>query len=89
MSRRRIIARKIAGKLVDFICFFFLSCFITTCSIMMFAHGADFTVEYITARARGTVMIMAIKRSINERRRITDLTFTEHLHYKIIVLMYT
>lgn len=54
MSRKRIIARKIAGKLIDFFCFFLLSCFITTCSIMIFAHGAEFTVEYITERARQT-----------------------------------
>lgn len=54
MSRKRIIARKIAGKLIDFFCFFLLSCFITTCSVMIFAHGTEFTVEYITARARQT-----------------------------------
>lgn len=85
MSRKRIIARKIAGKLVDFICFFFLSCFITTCSIMMFAHGADFTVEYITARARQTfvnlffisvffVIVDSLRRRLTLEKSIENIT---------------
>ena len=85
MSRKRIIARKIAGKLVDFFCFFLLSCFITTCSIMIFAHGAEFTVEYITARARQTfvniffisilfVIVDSLRRRLTLEKSIENIT---------------
>lgn len=85
MSRKRIIARKIAGKLLDFFCFFFLSCFITTCSIMIFAHGAEFSVEYITARARQTfvniffisillVIIDSLRRRLTLEKSIENIT---------------
>lgn len=85
MSRKRIIARKIAGKLIDFFCFFLLSCFITTCSIMMFAHGADFSVEFITARARQTfvniffisvlfVIVDSLRRRLTLEKSIENIT---------------
>lgn len=85
MSRKRIIVRKIAGKLLDFFCFFLLSCFITTCSIMIFAHGAEFTVEFITARARQTfvniffisilfVIVDSLRRRLTLEKSIENIT---------------
>ena len=85
MSRKRIIVRKIAGKLLDFFCFFLLSCFITTCSIMIFAHGAEFTVEYITERARQTfaniffisilfVIVDSLRRRLTLEKSIENIT---------------
>ena len=86
MSKKRIIARKIAGKLLDFFCFFLLSCFITTCSIMIFAHGADFSVEFITARARQTfvniffisvlfVIFDSLRRRLTLEKSMKNITF--------------
>ena len=85
MSKKRIIARKIAGKVIDFLCFFFLSCFITTCSIMIVAHGSEFTVEYITERARQTfvniffisvlfVIIDSLRRRLTLEKSIENIT---------------
>ena len=85
MSKKRIIARKIAGKMIDFLCFFLLSCFITTCSIMIFAHGSEFTVEYITERARQTfvniffisvlfVIVDSLRRRLTLEKSIENIT---------------
>ena len=85
MSRKRIIVRKIAGKLLDFFCFFLLSCFITTCSVMIFARGAEFTVAFITARARQTfaniffisilfVIVDSLRRRLTLEKSIENIT---------------
>lgn len=85
MSKKRIIARKIAGKMIDFLCFFLLSCFITTCSIMIFAHDSELTVEYITERARQTfvniffisvlfVIVDSLRRRLTLEKSIENIT---------------